>query len=689
MGMNRPIFPFTALVGQDRMKLALWLNAINPQIGGVLIRGEKGTAKSTAVRALVNLLPEITVVADCPYSCDPDRLDRLCLECSRRVAEGEALPRAHRPVKVIELPVGATEDRVVGMLDLEKALQDGQRRFEPGLLAAANRGILYIDEVNLLGDHLVDILLDAAAMGTNFVEREGISFSHPAHFLLVGTMNPEEGDLRPQLLDRFALAVEVEGLQDQSQRMEVVKRRIAFEMDPQGFCRRWASMEEQERMRLQKARQLLPQVRLSEAHLYLLTRICLEFKVDGLRADIVLYKTACTLAAYRGRTEVTPEDIREAAELVLLHRQRRQPFQQPQLNRDQLDQLVGSPSPVSTPREVQTPNSDPPTPDPGSWTPHNGPQAADPGQRATDHLEDKVFEVGTPFPVKSFSVKVKDTVTRSEYGRRSTTQGRSGMGHYLGSAIPKERPRDLALDATLRAAAPYQKRRAEEWECGREGEPPGSFNAPTRRPRWILRPVDFREKVRETRIGNLILFVVDASGSMGSRRRMVATKGAILSLLLDAYRRRDRVGLITFRGETASLILPPTNSVELAEQRLRQLPTGGRTPLSQGLQLALRTLQQQKIHDARLIPLLVLISDGRANVSLYGGDPLTEVKTLGEQFRRRGVRSLVIDTEQGFLQLGLVRELAAALGGEYLRLEDLASTPLTKAVRSLSAVRRP
>lgn len=671
--MNKPIFPFTALVGQERMKRALLLNAINPQIGGVLIRGEKGTAKSTAVRALANLLPEITVVADCPYSCDPDRPDRFCLDCAERVAKGEVLPRTRRPVKIVELPVGATEDRLIGMLDLEKAIQEGQRHFEPGLLAAANRGILYIDEVNLLGDHLVDVLLDVAAMGTNFVEREGISFAHPAHFLLVGTMNPEEGELRPQLLDRFALAVEVEGLQDPSQRMEVVKRRIAFETDPVEFGKQWAPSEEQERLRLQKARELLPQVRLSETQLSLLTRICVEFKVDGLRADIVLYKTACTLAAYMGRTEVLEEDIQEAAELVLLHRQRRQPFQQPQFNRDQILSTVRNPLSVVSSPSFPLATQEQQTSDNRQTTAY--------GQQPSDPLEDKIFEVGTPFPVKPFSVEIKDKIPRSGYGRRSTTYGSLGTGHYIGSAIPKERVQDLALDATLRAAAPHQKRRRNlgVWQRGFGTGRPGDTEM--QGPKWLIHPMDFREKVRETRIGNLILFVVDASGSMGSHRRMVATKGAILSLLLDAYQQRDRVGLITFRGDTASLVLPPTNSVELAEQYLHQLPTGGRTPLAQGLYRAFITLQQQKIRDKQMVPLLVLISDGHANVSLYGGDPLAEAKVLAERIRKSGIRSLIIDTEQGYLRLGILREIATALGGRYLHLEDLAANRLVKAVR--------
>src|SRR5215211_7571956 len=332
----RPVFPFTALVGQERMKRALILNTVNPKLGGVLVRGEKGTAKSTAVRGLANLLLEITAVADCPYGCDPQDHEAACESCRERPEP----PITRRRVPLVELPVGATEDRVVGTLDLERAIQEGRRRFEPGLLASANRGILYIDEVNLLNDHLVDVLLDAAAMGVNYVEREGVSVQHPAQFLLVGTMNPEEGDLRPQLLDRFALAVEVEGLPVPADRADVVRRRIAFETDPGGFAAQWADAEAAERDRILAARRLLPAVRLDDRMLGLITQLCCDFEVDGLRADIVMYKTALTLAAYAGRRAVDEGDVRDAAELALLHRRRRLPFQQPQLDRDQLDQKI-------------------------------------------------------------------------------------------------------------------------------------------------------------------------------------------------------------------------------------------------------------------------------------------------------------------------------------------------------------
>jgi len=331
------IFPFTAIVGQNRMKRALILNAIHPQIGGVLIRGERGTAKSTAARGLAFLLPEIRVVADCRFGCDPDMPANYCDECRARVNAGKLLPVATRRTSFIDLPVSATEDRVVGTLDIEKAIQKGERHFEPGVLASANRGLLYVDEVNLLDDHVVDLLLDSAAMGQNVVEREGISFSHPAEFILVGTMNPEEGDLRPQLLDRFGLAVDMAGIHDAPARVEIVKRRIAFEQNPDAFRDDWGPEEEKLSVRIKQARDRLPLVTYSDTDLFAIAALTADFKVDGHRADIVILKAARAHAAFEGRLAVTDRDILLAAELALPHRLKRQPFQETVLEQSQLE----------------------------------------------------------------------------------------------------------------------------------------------------------------------------------------------------------------------------------------------------------------------------------------------------------------------------------------------------------------
>jgi Mg-chelatase subunit ChlI len=321
-------YPFSAIVGQEKMKLALILNAIQPAIGGVLIRGEKGTAKSTAVRALAAVLPELKVVADCPFSCPPDQSEAMCASCRERLEQGESLPIAHRRMRVVDLPINASEDRVVGTLDLEHALREGRRRFEHGVLAEANRGILYVDEVNLLDDYVVDVLLDAAAMGVNIVEREGISFSHPAHFMLVGTMNPEEGELRPQLTDRFGLCVDIESIHDIRQRVEIVERRERFEADPTAFLASYAAVEQELRTRILQAAQTEKYVTVPRTIAELIATINIELNVDGHRGDIVMRRAAQTYAAYLGENEVTSEHVYMITPMALAHRLKRLPSQQ-------------------------------------------------------------------------------------------------------------------------------------------------------------------------------------------------------------------------------------------------------------------------------------------------------------------------------------------------------------------------
>jgi magnesium chelatase subunit D len=657
---NKTVYPFSAIVGQDKMKLALILNVINPKIGGVLLRGEKGTGKSLAVRALANLLPEVDVVIDCPFHCDPHRPKDLCSACNTKISKGETLQITKRPVSVVDLPVGATEDRLVGTLDIEKAIKSGEKHFEPGILAAANRNILYIDEVNLLDDHLVDVLLDAAAMGVNYVEREGVSFTHPSQFVLVGTMNPEEGELRPQLLDRFALSVEVKGIPYREARAEIVRRRIAFENDPAAFVAAQADNQEQIRRKILSAVKLLPQVTLSDVMLDLITQICTDFAVDGHRADITIYKTACTIAAYKGRTEVTQEDVKEAAELALPHRKRRQPFEEPKMEQQQIQESVDQWNQnQQKPQQQQPQNESPPQ---NSDAQNNEPQPQ------TDKGSDKeqVFEADKPYALKPLSTPVLDEMQRNGAGRRSKSRTAAKTGRYVASAVPRGKVTDLAFDATLRAAAPFQRQRKEEANC-KDG--------------LLIEKSDLREKVRERKVGNLIMFVVDASGSMAAEERMTATKGAVVSLLLDAYQRRDHVGMVVFRKNTAELVLPPTSSVELAERLLTKLPTGGRTPMAHGLTLGLETIKEYMRRDKEAIPLLALVSDGRANVPLKGGDPVAEARMVAREVGSAGVKSLAIDTERGFLTFGLVKQICDEMKGRYLRLEELRAAPLASAVR--------
>ena len=334
------VYPFTAVVGQDRMRRALLLNAVNPRIGGVLIRGERGTAKSTAARALAALLPEVQVVADCRFGCDPDQPTTWCTECRERAASGEDLPTKMRRTSFVDLPVSATEDRVVGTLDIEAAIKRGERRFEPGVLAAANRGLLYIDEVNLLDDHVVDLLLDSAALGMNIVEREGISFAHPARYILVGTMNPEEGDLRPQLLDRFALSVDIRGINALADRVAIIERNLAFEADPEGFRAHWLPQEEALSKQIDAARRLIDRVSYSKRDLLSIAALTSSLQVDGHRADLVILKAARAQAAFEGRTAIHDLDIAMAAELALPHRLRRGPFHQAEVSLEDLQARI-------------------------------------------------------------------------------------------------------------------------------------------------------------------------------------------------------------------------------------------------------------------------------------------------------------------------------------------------------------
>ena len=674
-GETETWFPFTAIVGQVPMKRALLLNAVNPKIGGVLVRGKKGTAKSTAVRSLASLLPEVTVVQGCPYNCSPEERQGLCSRCE---PANDSAQTVVRKIPIVDLPVGATEDRLVGSLDIEEAIKTGNRVFEPGLIAATHRGILYIDEVNLLNDHLVDILLDAAAMGRNYVEREGISITHRSDFILVGTMNPEEGDLRPQLLDRFGLAVEVDGRFSPEERQEVVKRRIAYEADPQEFMARWQKAEEEERTRVLRSQEVLTNVVVSDDILALITSICAEYDVDGMRGDIVMYKTAATIAAYENRTEVNAEDVREAANLALLHRQRRQPFQQPNLATDQLDSLVDDFQSQDRQREHQDTSqnqdqgegdsepSDLSTPDLEPKEPDTEPDTEPDDLGPSSWGGEQQFEVGDPFSVRPLNLKPPDQRSRRALGRRNVTITDSSAGRYVRSRMPEGKASGLALDATLRTAAPHQvERRA-------DSDSPIAV---------LIEPWDIRDKVRESKSGSLVLFVVDASGSMGAQRRMVAVKGAIMSLLLDAYQRRDRVGMISFRGTNASLILPPTNSVDLAQVHLQEMPTGGRTPLSAGLFKALEIIETERIKDRDVLPLLVLLSDGRGNVALGQDSPLDEAYTAAGIIGDDKIPSVVVDTESGFIKLGMVQSVAEAMGAQYLKLEDLRADSLAEAVR--------
>lgn len=689
-------YPFSAIVGCDAEKLddlglSLVLTSVSPDIGGVLVRGEKGTAKSTAVRALASLLPPVDVYRDDRFSVDP-------VDPSQRSPDGPFGPDApveSRPVRLVELPVGATEDRVLGSLHLEQALTHGQVSYEPGLLARAHRGLLYVDEVNLLHDHLVDLLLDAAATHRVTVERDGFSVEHAARFLLIGTMNPEEGELRPQLLDRFGLTVEVSAPPDPAARAEVVRRRMAYDSDAAAFTERYRGEEEALAKRVAEARDAVGHVRLSEAALLKIAEVCAAYDVDGLRADIVTARTAVAHAAWEGRDSVTRADIRRAALLALPHRRRRNPFDAPGLDEDLLDQVLGDEEPPPDPPEPPGP-ADPADPA-GSDTPSDADDSSDADdlsgtddpadtdarsegedgepaeqaptstEREPDHPEDDspaprpgasraTAKAGAPYRPRMFTVRGSG---EGADGRRSRAVG--VRGHRIGSAEPGKAPgNSLHMVETVRAAAFRQ----------RDGE------------RLRLLPRDLRVAVREGQESNLVLFCVDASGSMAARKRMGEVKTAILSLLLDAYRRRDKVGLITFRGQHAELTLPPTRSVDVAAARLDELPAGGRTPLAEGLRESARVLRRERLRDPRLRPLLIVVTDGRAT---DGRDAVGRALENADHVAKLDVTTVVVDGESGPLRLGLAVTLAGRLGAEHLPVSEVNAEALSSAVRERAA----
>ena len=671
---HRPLYPFSAIVGQERMKLALLLNAVDPAIGGVLIRGEKGTAKSTGARALAQLLPEIAVREGCTFACDPERPHEWCPAC--RAAHGDGLSITRRRARLVTLPLNGTEDMLVGGLDFSATMAEGTRAFQPGLLARVHRGILYIDEVNLLDDHLVDLILDAAESGVNIVEREGLSMRHPSRFALIASMNPEEGSLRPQLLDRFGFCVEVRSEPDPTRRVELIERREAFETDPLGFCRDRTEGESALSDRVVRARKLLPTIRLATHLKKYISELTMSRHVAGLRADLVIARAAIAHAAFDGKETVEVKDVLEVAELALLHRSRDAlppPPPPPPPSEEQGKDEPPDKTPPGTPpereeREGNGPSTPPPPSSGGAPSPEKGNSREE--QKETDGAppEDRLFDIGEVFKVKRLAPP-EDRLARRGSGRRLRSRTDDKQGRYVRSRLQDE-CRDLALDATLRAAAPYQPAR----------------RAATGKASVVIYRRDWRAKVREKKIGSFILFVVDASGSMGARGRMAASKGAVMSLLLDAYQKRDRVAMITFRRREAALLLPPTSSIDVAGKLLREMPVGGRTPLSSALAKAYETLMPQLRKDPSLRPLAVLVTDGKANVGLAGGSPaMDEALRLAERIGRdERIHWIVVDTEeQKRVRFGLAQSIAGALGGVCRHIDGLKASDLIEVVKGM------
>ena len=634
----RFVFPFTAIVGQEKMKKALLLNAINPRIGGVLIRGQKGTGKSTAVRALAELLPEIKVVKDCPFNCNPDNPQEMCDSCYEKYARGEQLQWIKRKVRIVNLPLNATVDRVVGTLNIEKALKEGLKALDPGLLAEANRGILYIDEVNLLDDYVADVLLDVAASGVNIVERENISVMHPSRFILIGTMNPEEGELRPQLLDRFGLQVEVEPITDPALQIEIVKRVEKFEANPSSFIAKYEEKQRELKLKIGRARELLPNVQISDDLLHEIANICSKLSVSN-RAPIVITKTAKTIAALSTRVNVNKDDVLEAMELALPHRMRKKPFEQPYIPRKRLEEMISK----------------------NSCNDGIGDECQDKEDRKSPQSREKIFKIGRPFSV-NLEIKEERKTYTGKSGRTAKSTGTS-RGTYIYSTIPKGKPKDIALDATIRAAA--------------------SRLAGTRSIPLKISDEDVREKIRRVKTSSLITLVVDASGSMAAQKRMEAAKGAVLGLLSDAYRRRDKIAFIAFRGKTSQILLPPTNNIDLAEKALAKLPTGGKTPLPHALLTALNLVKsQQRIHSNTIEPIIALITDGKANVSL-GGNIRKEITEICRKIRENNIHLAVIDVSENPFTPNYISDIIEAANAKHIKIETLTNSELHKALIEL------
>ncbi len=628
-------YPFSAVVGQEQVKRALIYNLIEPRIGGVVLCGEKGTAKSTIVRALAELTEQ----------------------------------------KVIDLPLSVTEDMLVGSIDFERAVKEGVRTFSGGLLERADGNILYVDEVNLLPDGVVNTLICAAASGRNLVEREGISFRHDSRFVLVGSMNPEEGRLRPQFLDRFGLYVSVAGEPDVERRAEIIRRRMAYERDPAAFRAQWEGESAALSKRIARAKELAAQMELDEPVRRLSAQYAAQAGAEGNRCELVLARTAAAAAAWAGRAHITTEDLKEAALYVLPHR-RREDAPPPQLptppqKQEKQDGPEDNGSQEKQPPQNGAQTAKDPMPPMKEQPGNDGEELAPPPPAEVPQgpADEEWLVEGEQFALLSLlPVPPRDRMLRCGSGRRSRTKSGSNKGRYASfTAYPLPHQRDLALDATLRAAAPYQSVR-DHSECA-----------------VALTDQDLRFKVREDHTGATVVFCVDASGAMGAGKRMKAAKEAILSLLLDSYQKRDRVGLVAFRGEGAKTLLDITASVDLAEKQLQQLPTGGRTPLAAGLYQSWQLLKARKRKDPELLPLLVVVTDGRANRPMWTDDPVADAMKAAALFRQEKVRAVVIDTERDFISLHIAEQTAQAMEADYYKVDELKGEQLRSIVKGRTA----